>query len=73
MLKILHPFGGSGSQVMKLIKTGAINQALQAYTSQPDAAGAVVLINHYAKRYICFHAQYDANSLLVIPKQLVLK
>lgn len=54
MLKHLHPFGGSGSLVLKLIKSGSIDKALLAYKLKPDSVGAVVLIHHFSKRYI-FH------------------
>lgn len=66
MLKLMHPFGGAGSQVMKLIKSGSINQALQAYKQQPDAAGAVLLINHYSKRYFLFFNNDMLHELLTI-------
>lgn len=51
MLRQLAPFGGAGSQVLKLAKAGKLNQATHAFQQNPDSAGAVILMSHLIKRY----------------------
>ena len=51
MLRQLAPFAGAGRQVLRLVKQGMLSKATQEFNTNPDSAGAVVLISHIVKRY----------------------